>query len=92
MNNKQALEKLINGIPRESKKHQFTIEEIAEHLDKNNVIVLPCAIGSTVWAISKNSTEPFPAKFRLDDLAQMGKRVFLTRAEAMKHLGREKRR
>ena len=55
MNNKEKLEKLINGIPKDSKKHQFTIEEIAEHLDNNNVIVLPCAIGTTVWAISNSS-------------------------------------
>ena len=92
MNNRQKLEKLINEIPQENNKHQFTIEEIAEHLDKNNVIVLPCAIGSKVWAISKNCAEPFPAKFRLDDLAQIGKRIFLTRAEAMKQMGRGAKR
>ena len=55
---------------------------------KQNYIKLPCKIGDTVWVISKNVAEPFPAKFRLDDLEQIGRRIFLTRAEAMKRMGR----
>lgn len=92
MNNRQALEKLINGIPKNSQKHQFTIEEIAEHLDKNNVIVLPCAIGSTVWIVSKSCTEPYPAKFKYDDISQFGRRVFISKESALKYMRREKKR
>lgn len=91
MNNKDKILKIIRSTPKEQGR-KTTAEEIAEHLDNNNVIVLPCAIGSTVWAISKNCAEPFPAKFRLDDLAQIGRRVFLTRAEALRHMGRGARR
>lgn len=87
MSNKEKLEKLIATVLSDC----TTAEDIAKHLDKNNVIVLPCAIGSTVWAISKNCAEPFPAKFRLDDLAQMGRRVFLSRAEALRHMGGARR-
>lgn len=88
MGNKEKLEKLIATVLSDG----TTAEDLAKHLDKNNVIILPCAIGSTVWAISKNCAEPFPAKFRLDDLAQMGRRVFLSRAEALRHIGRGARR
>lgn len=88
MSNKEKLEKLIATVLSDG----TTAEDLAKHLDKNNVIVLPCAIGSTVWAISKNCAEPFPTKFRLDDLAQMGRRVFLSRAEALRHMGRGARR
>ena len=88
MSNKEKLEKLIATVLSDG----TTAEDLAKHLDKNNVIVLPCAIDSTVWAISKNCAEPFPAKFRLDDLAQMGRRVFLSRAEALRHMGRGARR
>lgn len=88
MSNKEKLEKLIATVLSDG----TTAEDLAKHLDKNNVIVLPCAIGSTVWAISKNCAEPFPAKFRLDDLAQIGRRVFLSRAEALRHIGRGARR
>ena len=88
MSNKEKLERLIATVLSDG----TMAEDIAKHLDKNNVIVLPCAIGSTVWAISKNCAEPFPAKFRLDDLAQMGRRVFLSRAEALRHMGRGARR
>lgn len=63
-----------------------TPEQIAQHLVANNVIVLPCAIGSTVWIVSKNCTEPYPAKFKLDDVTQIGRRVFLNREDAEKML------
>lgn len=88
MSNKEKLEKLIATVLSDG----TTAEDLAKHLDKNNVIALPCAIGSTVWAISKNCAEPFPAKFRLDDLAQIGRRVFLSRADALRHMGRGARR
>ena len=61
-------------------------EKLANHLIANNVIVLPCAIGSTVWIVSKSCTEPYPAKFKLDDISAIGKRVFLTKADAMRKM------
>ena len=67
-------------------------ERLANHLIANNVIVLPCALGSTVWIVSKSCTEPYPAKFKLDDLSQIGKRIFLTREKALKFIGKGNRR
>lgn len=64
-------------------------EKIADNLIANNVIVLPCALGSTVWIVNKSCTEPYPAKFKLDDLSQIGKRVFLSREKALKYMGKE---
>lgn len=68
------------------------IEKVAKHLIANGVVVLPCKIGDTVWVVSKNCAEPFSAKFRLDDIDQFGKRVFLTRAEALRRMRGAKRR
>lgn len=82
MSNKEKLEKLIATVLSDG----TTAENLAKHLEKNNVIVLPCAIGSTVWIVSKNCTEPYPAKFKLDDVTQIGKRVFLNREDAEKVL------
>lgn len=82
MINKEKLEKLIATVLSDG----TTAENLAKHLEKNNVIVLPCAIGSTVWIVSKNCTEPYPAKFKLDDVTQIGKRVFLNREDAEKVL------
>jgi hypothetical protein len=67
-------------------------EQIADHLIANNVFVLPCAIGSTVWIVSKNCTEPYPAKFKLDDISAIGKRIFLSKESAMRYMRREKSR
>lgn len=53
---------------------------------KQAIINLPCKLNDTVWVISKNCPEPFPAKFRLDDVDQIGQRVFLTKAEAVKRM------
>lgn len=65
---------------------------ICEHYEEKNLFVkLPCELGSTVWAISKNSSEPFPVKFRLDDVANLGKKVFFSRASALKHMRGAKR-
>lgn len=61
-------------------------ERLANHLIANNVIVLPCALDSTVWIVSKSCTEPYPAKFKLDDISAIGKRVFLTKADAMRKM------
>lgn len=46
-----------------------------------NAIVLPCKVGTPVFIINKKG-QIFPGKFRLDDIDQFGKRVFLTRSEA----------
>ena len=91
MTQKDKLITLINSVPRENKQQKSTAEQIANHLIANNVIVLPCALGSTVWVISKSCAEPFSAKFRLDDIDQFGKRVFLTRAEALRRMRGAKR-
>lgn len=63
-----------------------TAQNMADHLIANNVIVLPCAIDSTVWVVSKNCTEPYPAKFKLDDLSQIDRRIFLSRESALKFM------
>lgn len=57
------------------------IELLADYLIKNGVIVLPCKIGTPVFIINKKG-QIFPGKFRLDDIDQFGKRVFLTEEEA----------
>lgn len=67
-------------------------EKIADNLIANNVIVLPCAIGSTVWIVSKACAEPYPAKFKLDDLSQIGRRIFLSRESALKYMRKGNRR
>lgn len=67
-------------------------EKLANHLIANNVIVLPCALGSTVWIVSKNCTEPYPAKFKLDDISAIGKRIFLSKEAALRFMRREKNR
>ena len=86
MTQKDILITLINSVPRENKQQKSTAEQIANHLIENNVIVLPCALGSTVWIVSKSCTEPYPAKFKLDDISAIGKRVFLTKADAMRKM------
>lgn len=65
-------------------------EKIADNLIANNVYILPCAIGSTVWIVSKNCTEPYPAKFKLDDVSQIGRRIFLSKESALKFIRRER--
>lgn len=92
MNQTQKLITLINSTPKENKQQKSTAEQIANHLIANNVIVLPCALGSTVWIVSKSCTEPYPAKFKLDDLAQIGRRIFLSKELALKYMRREKKR
>ena len=44
-------------------------------------IKLPCKVGTPVFIINKKG-QIFSGKFRLDDIDQFGKRVFLTRSEA----------
>lgn len=67
-------------------KKKVTPEQIARHLAKNGVILLPCKIGQTVWIVNRTMGKIYPAKFRLDDIENIGKRIFLTKAEAEKFL------
>ena len=83
LNSRKKLIKLINSVPRPDKRCKVTAEQIAEHLIANNVIVLPCAIGTPVWIVSKNAPEPYPAKFKIDDVPHFGTRVFLRKADAI---------
>mgnify|MGYP003289866739 CR=1 FL=1 len=69
-----------------------TAQNMADHLIANNVIVLPCALNSTVWIVSKACAEPYPAKFKLDDLSQIGRRIFLSRESALKYMRKGSRR
>lgn len=89
MNTRKVLISLIDSVPR--KNNKLTAEQIADYLIDHNVIVLPCKLGQTVWVVSKNCAEPYPAKFRLDDIDQFGRRVFLTRAEALRRMRGAKR-
>ena len=57
---------------------------------KKSVVYLPCKLGDTVWIVRKSSAEPFPAKFDYDDIKGLGKTVFMTKAEAMKRMGRKR--
>lgn len=91
MTHREKLIKLINSTPKQDN-GKITAEQIANHLVANNVIVLPCALGATVWIVSKNCAEPYPAKFKLDDLSQIGRRIFLTRDSAIKYIRRERER
>lgn len=92
MNNRNRLIDLISSTPEQDPKQKITAEQIADHLVANNVIVLPCALGSTVWIVSKNCTEPFSAKFKLDDISAIGKRIFLSKESALRFMRREKSR
>jgi hypothetical protein len=92
MNQTQKLTNLISSVPRPDSRCKVSAEQIAEHLIANNVIVLPCAIGSTVWIVSKACAEPYPAKFKLDDLSQIGRRIFLSRESALKYMRKGKKR
>lgn len=72
--------------------NEISSEEKCRHYDDKNLFVkLPCEIGTTVWVISKNSAEPYPAKFKFDDIPNIGKRVFFSRASAIKHMRGVKR-
>ena len=92
MNNKQKFYSLISSAENEfyANNRLSTDEErikyIATQLDKKNAIVLPCAIGQTVYIVNKTMGVVFEGKFRLDDLNQVGKRVFLSKVDAYRYL------
>lgn len=56
------------------------------------IVNLPCKIDDTVWVVNKTMGHIHSAKFRLDDLDQIGKRIFMTQAEAERFLKGGKRR
>lgn len=87
MNNKERLMYLLHtaGWDIFSNPISDNVETIVEYLIANGVVVLPCKIGDPVFIIDKKGYI-HTGKFRLDDLDQIGKRVFLTRAEAEKAL------
>lgn len=51
---------------------------------KSLFIELPCKVGTPVFIVNKTMGRIYPGKFRLDDIDQFGRGVFLTRAEAEK--------
>lgn len=74
-------------------------EDIAEHLLANNVIVLPCPVGTMVYQIRDTKVDDFyggasyhhelgvrRAIFDVDLIYQFGKTVFLTEEEAKEKL------
>ena len=71
---------IVNGT------HKVTAEQIARHLTEHGVVMLPCKIGQTVWIVNKTMGKIYPAKFRLDDIDQVGKRVFCSKPEAERFL------
>lgn len=54
-----------------------------DYADEKLYLKLPCPINTQVWVVSKNCTEPYPAKFKCDDIPHLNKRVFLKKADAM---------
>lgn len=64
------------------------VEQVADYILANGVIVLPCHIGDTVYIVGgKYHGGRFEkwintGKFRLSDLEKIGKTIFLTREEA----------
>lgn len=68
-------------------------EFFADYLLSNNVIILPCKIGDTVYVIGgkyrHGSVEKWinTGKFRFSDIDKLGKTVFLSKEEAEKALG-----
>ncbi len=53
--------------------------------NKELVIELPCKVGDTVFIISKKGYV-YRGKFRLDDIDQIGKRIFLDEESAIRAL------
>ncbi len=68
------------------------LEYIADYLIENGVILPPCKVGDKVYVIGSRyrcgREEKWinTGKFRLSDIDQIGKTVFLTKKEAQKAL------
>ncbi len=74
-------EKLIELLTGKSIDTAADVEYVADFLLENGVVVMPCKVGTPVFIINKKG-QIFCGKFRLDDIDQFGKRVFLTKEEA----------
>ena len=60
------------------------VKECEHFKNKSLVVKLPCKIGTPVFIINKKMGCVYNGKFRLDDIDQFGRRVFLTKADAVK--------
>lgn len=54
--------------------------------DKDLFIKIPCKIGTPVFIVNKTMGYIHTGKFKIDDISQFGKRVFLSRKAAEKAL------
>lgn len=78
----EKLKKII-----ESCKNKET-EELAKYLEENNVVVLPCAIGTKIYIVGEKfrhgSVDHWinSGHFCWSDMDKVGKSVFLTKKEA----------
>jgi hypothetical protein len=64
---------------------EFYRKTVCEHFkDKGLVIDLPCKVGTPVFIVNKTHGCVYKGKFRLDDIDQVGKRIFLTEEAAKK--------
>ena len=86
MNKRQKIIDLIRETPKAYNSHKVTVEDIADHLIANNVIVLPCKLGSKIYIVNKTMGYIIEGKFRLDDINQIGTRIFLDRKDAERAL------
>lgn len=92
MTQHEKLINLINNTPKgEDKRKKVTAEQIADYLIANGVYVLPCPIGTKVWIVNKTYGAIKEGKFQLDDVANLGKRVFLDQKSAENYLWGKKR-
>lgn len=82
MTHRDKLIELITSTPKQDPKQKITAEQIADHLIANNVIVLPCKLGSKIYIVNKTMGCIIEGKFRLDDINQIGTRIFLDRKDA----------
>lgn len=82
MNKRQKIIDLIRETPKAYNSHKVTVEDIADHLIANNVIVLPCKLGSKIYIVNKTMGCIIEGKFRLDDINQIGTRIFLDQKDA----------
>ena len=92
MNSREKLIQLINETPKgEDKRKKVTAEQIADYLIANGVYVLPCPIGTKVWIVNKTYGAIKEGSFQLDDVSNIGKRIFFSRESAEEFLWGKKR-
>lgn len=88
----EATEILIGDFPSYEEELKAFYTGIANYLLDNGVIVLPCAVGDTVWEVVSLPMLPedgfkeeymiWERLFRYEDIEDIGKYVFLTKEEA----------